>query len=442
MPTCQADPALERVSVAGFNFPLGAYPVEAMTPSAGYTLHFEAADTDEKTDDWEEWPDRYVFDIVVTADRTKALCRALLALFPGRIFPILDVLGQDAYREIDPYISYDLIGLDRFTDALRAFADFFFEDGMCGFGCMSEEPFLYLFVDEHKIVTVRAEPTWKDKILRVLEAFDLEQKEEPAGADSAAHEHRGVLIAPPDRSDLLTFEEIVEFLKEDWRLLLNVDPDSNIDDAGQDLGLTPWRVVVRIRSLPPQPPADGETSSATDTDPTTDPESPSSTSPSAQPAPALPEADAEEDPPRRAGRKTKSPHGTAAPREDDDPTSPATPPPLPAESDRAESDESDQTPSWKHQARYAEILLATESLRDAEEMAIAAAYDLIPEDLPDDDLDDPFIAVSDRVTERAFFELVAAARADETGRKAAPGKRKGDLRGPLEAGRVYSARLL
>lgn len=229
----------------GFSFPLGVYPVESMTPKAGYTMEFEPADGDNEGD-IEEWPDRYVFDIVISSDRLEPLCRSLLALFPGRVFPILDVLGHDAYREVDPYISHDLYGMDRFTDCLRRYRGFFFEDGLCGFGVMTDEPFLYMFVDEHKIITVRAQPEMKERVEKVLHAFDLEQMEGPAGADSASHEHRGVLSVQDDRPDLLNQDEIVEQLRDEWRLMLNVDPDSNRDDEGQELGITPWRCLMRL----------------------------------------------------------------------------------------------------------------------------------------------------------------------------------------------------
>jgi hypothetical protein len=247
--TCKADPSIQRVTRGAFQFPLGAYPVEEMSPRAGYSVHFEPADgegVDEETgaaEGWEEWPDRYVFDVVISAERVQPLCRMLFSLLAGRVYPILDVLGHDAYREIDPYIAYDLVGQEHFTDAVRRFKDFLYEDGMCGFGAMSEEPFFYIFVDEHKIVTVRAEPALKERVEKILAAFDLEAMEEPMGADSAAHEHRGVLVA--GESDMLVQEEIVEKLKEDWQLLLNVDPDTNVDDKGMEVGRTPWRVVVR-----------------------------------------------------------------------------------------------------------------------------------------------------------------------------------------------------
>lgn len=248
MPTCRADPKIERQTHGDFKFPLGVYPVEELEPKAGYVVEFESADGDEEGGEWEEWPDRYVFDIVVSADRVEALCRRLFSMLPSRVYPILDVLGRDAYREIDPYISYELLGWDRFAGALTRYRDFFFEDGMVGFGAMCDEPFFYVFVDEHKIITVRAETHWKEKIEKTLEAFDLEATAEPKGADSAAHEHRSVLLMPEDEPLVLGADEIVERLRDDWHLVLNVDPDNNVDEKGQDLGVTPWRVIVRCEA--------------------------------------------------------------------------------------------------------------------------------------------------------------------------------------------------
>ena len=96
MVTCTVDAAIERVTMGGVSFPLGAYPVEPMTPKPGYDILFEAADGDNEGE-WEEWPDRYVFDIVISAERVEALVRHLLTILPGRVYPILDILGHDAY---------------------------------------------------------------------------------------------------------------------------------------------------------------------------------------------------------------------------------------------------------------------------------------------------------------------------------------------------------
>lgn len=249
MTRCLADESIKRKEIDGFGFPLGVYPVEPMQPVPGYTADFEPADADEdQPGDWEAWPDRYVYDIVVPIARVAALWDQLFALMPGRVFPILDFIGHDAFREVDPYMAYEPVGKERITDAVRRFRPFFFEDGLVGFGAVSDEPFFYAFLDEHKIVTIRVEPELKPKVEAILKAFDLEPVDEPAGADSAAHEHRGVLLAPKDRPDLLTAEEVVEQLRERWRLVLNVDPDSNVDDEGEDLGITLWRCLARCSS--------------------------------------------------------------------------------------------------------------------------------------------------------------------------------------------------
>lgn len=245
MPSCHADESIARVEIDGFAFPLGVYPVESMSPAPGYTVDFEPADGDEEGE-WEAWPDRYVYDIVVPVTRVEALWRQLLRLVPSRIYPILDYMGHDAYREVDPYISYELVGVEQVIDAVRRYRDFFVEDGMVGFGVACDDPFVYLFVDEHKIVTVRVTAEQRDEVEALLEAFGIPQTEEPAGADAAAHEHRTVLLAPPDTPSLLSGEEIVERLRDRWRLVLNVDPETNVDDEGQDLGPTGWRCLVRV----------------------------------------------------------------------------------------------------------------------------------------------------------------------------------------------------
>lgn len=243
---CSINPKLERHEIGGFRFPLGVFPVEPMTPKAGYTVHFEPADGDEHDGEWEAWPDRYVFDIVMSAERVEPFCKLLFEMLPHRIYPIVDLLGHDAYREIDPYMAYSMVPRDQFLDGIRRFRSFFYEDGLVGFGAMSEEPFLYVFVDEHKIVTLRAEPSLKDRIEKLLKAFDLEACDDAAGADGASHEHRSALIAPSDHPEWLGPEEIVEQLRDQWELVLNIDPDSNVDEEGKPLGTTPWRVVVRV----------------------------------------------------------------------------------------------------------------------------------------------------------------------------------------------------
>lgn len=262
------NPALERVRVNGFAFPLGVYPVEPVAPTSGFTVDFEPADGDEE---WEEWPDRYVYEVLVSAERLRPLCSALLSLLPGRIYPILDVLGNDAFREIDPYIAYELVGIESLYDGLRWYEPFLFEDGLCGFGAMSEEPFFYFFVDEHKVLTIRVEAEQKERVDRLLAAFDLEnlggtdssgaRPRRPDGqpmvevmaADAVSHEHRSVLLTPDDRPELPGPEEVTEALVDLWGMTLNIDVERNQDDDGRELGTTGWRCLVRIEPDAPTP---------------------------------------------------------------------------------------------------------------------------------------------------------------------------------------------
>lgn len=253
---CRVDPSIDRVEMGGVRLPLGVYPVEPMTPVQGYVVEFESSDADSEPlsdeADWQLWPDRYVYDVVVSAERIPPLCRQVLAMMPARVYPIFDYIGRDAFREIDPYISYDLLGQDRVAATIRRYSPFFFEDGLCGFGAMSEDPFAYFFLDEHKIMTIRVEPDLRERVERILSAFRLEQVAEPAGADSAAHEHRTVLVTPEDEPDMLSADEVVEWLREEWRLMLNVDPEANVDDAGRSLGDTPYRCLLRLEPSEPE----------------------------------------------------------------------------------------------------------------------------------------------------------------------------------------------
>ena len=244
----EIDSGLERREADGFAYPLGVYPVEQVRARPGYVVEFEAADGSNGiggSEEWEEWPDRFMYDCLVPANRVRSLMILLTALLPTRVYPILDVLGNDAYREIDPFIAYDLVGYDRYCEGLAMFGEWLYEDGMVGFGAMSLEPFLYVFLDEHKIVTIRCELAVKEKVEKVLTAFDLGEMEQLSGVDSVEHEHRGVLKVDEKNDDLLAPEDVVGILRDMWRLQLNVDLEANVDEEGGELGVTGWYCLAR-----------------------------------------------------------------------------------------------------------------------------------------------------------------------------------------------------
>lgn len=243
------DASLVRIETARFACPLGVYPVDqaSFAPKQGYVIEFEPGESEAEAGEWEAWPDRWMFDIVITQARMDALCRSLWSLLPGRVHPMLDVLGRDAYREIDPYVAYDAVGIERFVDAVRRRRAWLMEDGLVGFGAMSIDPFVYVYLDEHKILTVRVQTDLRERVERILRSFDLEPTNAVAGVDSFGHEHRGVLRAAAENGEArpLRHDEIIEELIDEWRLTLNVDADANATPEGDELGVTGWRCVVR-----------------------------------------------------------------------------------------------------------------------------------------------------------------------------------------------------
>jgi hypothetical protein len=223
-----------------------------MAPTPGFVQQFEAADgaepflTGPESEEWEEWPDRFMFDVLLPAPRLPSLVRTFMPLLPTRVYPILDILGNDDYREIDPYIAYDLVGLDHLIEGIRDFGPWLFEDGLVGFGAMSMDPFIYFFLDEHKILTIRVQLDLKDTVERLLAAYDLSPVDEIQGADAVSHEHRTVVLPPPDdRPEILSPTEIIERLRSSWALQLNVQGDTNVDDEGNEVGITGWQCIVR-----------------------------------------------------------------------------------------------------------------------------------------------------------------------------------------------------
>lgn len=251
------EPTLEHRVIEGYRCPLGVYPLEELTPRQGYCVEFEAADGGEDAPiangdadpigpgEWEEWPDRFMFDVLISTERLPALFKAVLSMLPGRVYPILDVLGNDAYREIDPYIAYELVGLERLIDGVARYHEWLFEDGLVGFGALSVEPFISVLVDEHKALTLRVGTELKDDVEKLLQAFGLSEVEEILGPDSVAHQHTPVLVHPSVEAEAISAEEIVERLRDSWLLQLNIDTQQNIDDDGVELGVTAWRCLLR-----------------------------------------------------------------------------------------------------------------------------------------------------------------------------------------------------
>ncbi|HVZ93308.1 MAG TPA: hypothetical protein VG797_02245, partial [Phycisphaerales bacterium] len=250
MSRIEIDQSIKRTEADGFVYPLGVRPIAPKGATPGYTVEFESADGSSGSgeswagEEWEEWPDRFMYDVLVPVTRLRSLCRVLFDILPGRVYPILDALGRDAYREIDPYLAYEPVGVEKLYDAVMQYGEWLFEDGLVGFGAMSLDPFFYVFIDEHKIVTIRAATDLKERVEKILAAFELKQVDKIESVDTVEHEHLNTLVAPPERPELLSGDDIIDRLREIWKLELNIDRQKNLDEEGNDLGTTPWICLV------------------------------------------------------------------------------------------------------------------------------------------------------------------------------------------------------
>jgi hypothetical protein len=236
-------PGLQRASIGGFALPLGFVPRDARAPVEGFTVEYAPAD--------DEGPDAYTFHIVASHERLDALVERAFDLLPDEVYAIVEIGSRDAYRATDVYMTEDAVTIERFVDGWRRFRDFLHEDGSIAAGANSEEPFIEIFLDQWKGLWIHAPLMMRDDVESMFNELGLHEVHETwPGSDDESDsslEVRSVLDVN-DEFDPDVDELLLE-LRHCWNLELNVDPEANIDDAGRELGLTLWFVMVIVESV-------------------------------------------------------------------------------------------------------------------------------------------------------------------------------------------------
>jgi hypothetical protein len=230
---------LERRRVGAFALPLGVEPEGLPEPTQGYTLRYEEGDDDT--------PDTYSFHVVVSHERIKEVIDAAFGLLPDEVLPVVEIGSRDAYRSVDVYLAEEAIPLDDFLRVWYEFEDIILEDVCIGAGANAEDPFIEIFVDSWKGVAIHVPVEWRERIETLLAQIGLEEVPEtwPEGLDKEGEplsKIREVLAIEDEHSPDL--DEVLLQLRDAWDLSLDVDPDSNLDDAGRELGKTLWHVIV------------------------------------------------------------------------------------------------------------------------------------------------------------------------------------------------------
>ncbi len=230
---------LKRSVVKGYALPLGIEAVDFDPPAEGYTLAYTPGEDDE--------PDTYAFHIVVSHEKLRPLIQQAFTMLPDSVTPIVEIGSRDAYRTVDVYFADDEVSRQEFRRVWSFYEDVILEDASIGVGANSEDPFVEVFVDSWKGLSIHVPIELREEVESMLHAAGLEEVPEtwPTGPESdplPGTAMRDVLEIEDEQSP--DIDELLLQLRERWMLELNVDPETNVDDAGRNLGLTLWHAVI------------------------------------------------------------------------------------------------------------------------------------------------------------------------------------------------------
>ncbi|MBC23757.1 MAG: hypothetical protein CMJ32_07575 [Phycisphaerae bacterium] len=230
---------LSRYRVGGFALPLGIIPGDMIEPVQGYTVTYNAGEHEE--------PDTYTFHAVVSHERIMRLVNDAFELLPDSVIPIIEIGSRDAYRSLDVYVSQIELPIQEFMESWHRYKAVLLEDASIGIGANSNEPYLEVFLDCWKGVAIHAPLEMRQSIETLLAEHGLEEVQstwqDNAEGDDVTHSGvREVLEIVDDESADL--DELLHRLREELALDLNIDPESNCDETGRELGMTLWQAVI------------------------------------------------------------------------------------------------------------------------------------------------------------------------------------------------------
>ncbi|MFM7261126.1 MAG: hypothetical protein ACKO3W_11030 [bacterium] len=240
--------SIERAALGSYQLPLGVAETSLKEPVQGYTVRFqEGVDED---------PDTYVFHAVVSHERLRPLVDAAFNLLPREVTPVVEIGSRDAYRTIDTYLAEEPMPLVEFLRTWYEFEEVLLEDVSIGVGANAEDPWIDVFVDSWKGILISVPVEMRDAVEQMFAEHQVAEvaatwdEELPDTQGEEGLVTRDVLEMVDDHSP--DIDELLLVLREKWLLELNVDRETNVDEAGRHLGMTLWHAIVLVQS------ADGE----------------------------------------------------------------------------------------------------------------------------------------------------------------------------------------
>ena len=234
---------LQRAMIGTFALPLGIEPLNLPAPNQGYTLEFhEGEDGD---------PDGWSFHVVASHDRMVGLVREAFGLLPEEVSPIVEVGSRDAYRSTDIYLANEPVPFEDFLETWEAFEPVILEDASIGVGANAEvdDAFVEVFLDSWKGLLIHVPDDMKGQVERMLRRHSLREVEEtwPEDLDDEGPPSQVREVLQIDDEESPDLDEVLLQLRERWCLELDVDPETNLDDAGRSLGNTLWYGIALCR---------------------------------------------------------------------------------------------------------------------------------------------------------------------------------------------------
>lgn len=222
----------------GFAFPLGVVSGGQRPRTPGWCRVI--------WDEDETHPETMTYTIVVSHEMIRPLLHEFLRLLPPRVFGLLELGSRDAFREVDVFIGEE-VDVDRFLGAWDFFESILLEDAMLGVGVNSRSPFLEIFLDPDKRLILHIEPGGDRVIEGILNRFGIERRHDEdiqSVRNVKELKLRPVLEQRP--GCMLDSDHLLLELRSAWALLLDDDPDRNLDARGRDIGFTLWHGLAQV----------------------------------------------------------------------------------------------------------------------------------------------------------------------------------------------------
>ncbi|MDG2423607.1 MAG: hypothetical protein P8M22_06495 [Phycisphaerales bacterium] len=235
-------PDLQRVTMDGFAYPLGVEVAPARPSREGYCMTWVEAEGD--------GPDTYTFLVVVSHERLKSLLTACFSLLPEQVAGIMEVGSRDAFRAVDVFLGASTVSIDRFRATWNRYEAIFLEDASLAVGVNTESPFMEVFLDQDKRVTIHVEPGAREDIESMLMKQGLKECDEQELMVAESELERTVVrpVMLDDPSLLCDVDQLLLALRHELELVLDEDQDRNLDASGRDLGRTLWHAIVLLEA--------------------------------------------------------------------------------------------------------------------------------------------------------------------------------------------------